>query len=109
MRNKKGPSVLKIISRFILVISALGVALELWSRGMMNYQQIAIFLVLVVIATVIDSVWANLAIALAGIGFFLLNYLDYDIKGVYYSSIGIGALLLCLFGFYVMFGGLRKK
>lgn len=99
----------KRLSRFIIVISAVGLGLRLWSKGLINPEKLAIFLVLVVIAAAIDSVWAKLALALAGIGFFLIDYLNYDMKQVVYSGIGIGALLLALFGFFIMFGGMNRK
>lgn len=97
------------LSRFLIVISAVGVALRLWSKGLMDAEKMAIFLVLIVIAAAIDSVWAKLVLALAGIAFFLLDYLNYDITQVQYAAIAVGALLMALFGFYVMIGGIRKK
>ena len=97
------------LSRFIIVISAVGLGLRLWSKGLINPEKLAIFLVLVVIAAAIDSVWAKLTLALAGIGFFLIDYLNYDMNQVIYSGIGIGALLMALFGFFIMFGGMNRK
>jgi hypothetical protein len=97
------------LSGFIIVISAVGLGLRLWSKGLINPEKLAIFLVLVVIAAAIDSVWAKLVLALAGIGFFLIDYLDYNMNQVVYAGIGVGALLMALFGFYIMFGGMSKK
>jgi len=51
------------LSRFILVISAVAIALRLWSKGLMDVQKAAIFLILVVIAAAIDSVWIKLILA----------------------------------------------
>ena len=109
MTRKRGNSFGKNLTRFIIVISAVGFGLRLWSKGMIDAEKLAIFLVLVVIASVIDSVWVKLILALAGIGFFLIDYLNYDLTKVQYAAAAVGALLLALFGFYVMFGGLRKN
>jgi len=90
------------LSRFILVISAVGIVLRLWSKGLMDAEKAAIFLVLVVIAAAIDSVWVKLILALFGVGYFLLDYLNYDINQFQAAAVSVGALLLALFGIYVM-------
>lgn len=107
--SKKGSSFGKSLSRFIIVISAVGLGLRLWSRGMIDAEKLTIFLVLVVIAAAIDSVWVKLILACAGIGFFLLDYTDYNMTQFVAVVPSVGALLLALFGFYIMIGGMRKK
>lgn len=97
------------LSRFILVISAVAIALRLWSKGLMNAEKAGIFLVLVVIAAAIDSVWVKLILALFGLGYFLLDYLNYDLTKFQAAAVSVGALLIALFGIFVMFGGMRRK
>ena len=60
----------KSLSKFIIVISAVGIGFRLWSKGMINAEKFVIFLVLVVIAAAIDSIWVKLILAFAGVGFF---------------------------------------
>lgn len=75
----------------------------------MDVQKAAIFLILVVIAAAIDSVWIKLILALFGLGYFLLDYLNYDMNQFQAAAVSVFALLLALFGIFIMFGGLRKK
>lgn len=107
--SKEGSSFGKSLSRFIIVISAVGLGLRLWSKGMIGAEKLAIFLVLVVIASAIDSVWVKLILACAGIGFFLLDFTNYDLTQFQAAAASVGALLLALFGIYVMIGGMRKR
>ena len=107
--SKEGSSFGKSLSRFIIVISAVGLGLRLWSKGMIGAEKLAIFLVLVVIASAIDSVWVKLILACAGIGFFLLDFTNYDMTQFQAGAASVGALLLALFGIYIMIGGMRKR
>ena len=75
----------------------------------MDAQKAAIFLVLVVIAAAIDSVWVKLILALFGLGYFLLDYLNYNMSQFQAAAVSVGALLLALFGIFVMFGGMRRR
>ena len=67
--SKESSSFGKSLSRFIIVISAVGLGLNLWSRGMIGGEKLLVLLVLVVIAAAIDSVWVKLIFALAGVGY----------------------------------------
>ena len=97
------------LSRFVIVISALAIGLRLATKGLMSAERLIIFLILVVIAAVIDSPWTRAILALFGLGFFVLDYVDYDLRA-FYSAIGpVLALVIALFGFFVMFGGLRRQ
>lgn len=105
----KGSSFGKRLSKFIIVISAVGIGLRLWSKGLMSAEKLAVFLLLVVIAAAIDSVWTKLVLALAGIMFFLLEYLNYDMQYVQSAAVSVGALLIALFGMFILVGGMNKK
>jgi len=61
------------LSRFIVVISALGIGLRLVMKGIISPERLVIFLVVVVIAAVIDS---TLVKALLAPGFFVLDYVN---------------------------------
>jgi len=97
------------LSKFILVISAVGFGLRLAVKGLINPENLAIFLVLVVIAAAIDSVWVKLILACAGIAFFLLDFTNNNVSQFKAAAIAVGALLLALFGLYMMVGGMRKR
>lgn len=107
--SKEGSSFGKSLSRFIIVISAVGLGLRLWSKGMIGAEKLAIFLVLVVIAAALDSVWVKLILACAGVGYFLLDFTNYNMTQFEAAAVSVGALLLALFGIYVMIGGMRKR
>jgi len=97
------------LSRFIIVISALSIGLRLVTKAFMSPQKLVVFLVVVVIAAVIDSAWVKGIIAIFGLGFFVLDYLDYDTRA-FSAAIGpVIALVIMLFGFFMMFGGLRRR
>jgi hypothetical protein len=51
--SKEGSSFGKSLSKFIIVISAVGLGLRLWSKGMIGAEKLAIFLVLVFIAALL--------------------------------------------------------
>lgn len=109
MSKRTSNSVAGSLSRFIIVISALGMGLRLVTKGLISPEKLAVFLVVVVIAAVIDSVWIKGIIALFALGFFVLDYVDYDTRA-FYAAVGpVFALLIALFGFFVMFGGLRRR
>lgn len=107
--RKEGNTLGKRISRFILVISAVSIALRLYLKGMLDAQKAAIFLLIVVIAAAIDSVWIKLILALFGLGYFVFEYLDYDLVQFKTAAVSLLALLIALFGIFIMLGGLRKK
>lgn len=106
---KNRTSLLNRLSRFIFVISAVSLALNLWSKGLLDAQKAAVFLVIVVIGAAIDSVWMRLIIALFGIGYFIIDFLNYDLQQFQIAAVLVGALLLALFGIYIIVGGIRKK
>ena len=107
--SKKGSSFGKGLSKFIIVISAVSIGLRLALKGMISAEKLAIFLVLVVIAAAIDSVWVKLILACAAIGFFLLDFTNYNMSKFETAATSVGALLLALFGLYIMIGGMRKR
>ena len=107
--GKDGPSFGKNLSRFIIVISALGIGLRLLMKGMINGEKLVIFLVLVVIAAAIDSVWIKLILALSGLGFFLLEFTGYQLSQFQSLATSVGALLIALFGLFIILGGMRKR
>lgn len=107
--KKEGRSFGRNLSRFIVVISAVAIVLRLWSKGMIDAEKATIFLVLVVFAAAIDSVWVKLILALFGLGYFLLDYMDYDLVKFQSAAVLVGALLLALFGFFIILGGMRRK
>ena len=107
--SKESSSFGKNLSRFIIVISALGVGLRLLVKGLIDVEKLAIFLVIVVIAAVIDSVWFKLLLAFMGIAFFLLDFTNYDLSKFQAATASVGALVIVLFGIYVMLGGMRKR
>jgi membrane-bound ClpP family serine protease len=105
--GRKDDSVGKRLSRLVLVISAVGIGIRLWSKGLMGPQKLFWFLLLAAVAAAIDSGWVKLILALFALGFFLLEYVNYDprqFSAVAGSALG---LLIGLFGLFVMFGGLR--
>lgn len=97
------------LSRFIIVISALGIGLRLVMKGFMSPQKLVIFLIIVVIAAVIDSAWVKAILAIFALGFFVLDYVDYDTRTFYVLITPVFSIVIMLFGFFVMFGGLRRK
>jgi hypothetical protein len=99
----------KRISRFILVISALGIGVRLWSKGLIGPEKLFWLLVLAVIAASIDSGWVKLILALAGMGFFLLEYVGYEPREFYEVAGAALTLLIGLLGLFVMFGGMRRR
>ena len=111
--SKQNKSFSSRLSRFILVIGAvtivLGLATNKYTQSHISPEKAAIFLVIVVVAAAIDSVWVKLILALSGLGFFLLNYVRYDLGKFEVIAFYIIVLLIMLFGFFVMFGGMRKK
>lgn len=106
--SRKRSSIGTSLSRFILVVSAVGVGLRLLTKGLIGVEKLAIFLVLVVIAAAIDSVWVKLILAFASICFFLLDYTNYNLTEFGATAFAVIALLICLFGIYVMIGGVRR-
>jgi hypothetical protein len=99
------------LSKFIIVISgvALVITLYLNPNTKLTPQTAGIFLILVVIAAAIDSVWVKLILAVFGLGWLLLNAVNYDLSQFQIVALSVGTLLLMLFGAFVMFGGMRKR
>lgn len=99
----------KKLSRLIVVISALTIALRLGVKGLVSPEAIAIFLILVVFAATRESTIAKFIIAVFGLLFFLLDYVDYDFAKFKIAVVYSGALLIMLLGCFIMFGGIRNK
>jgi uncharacterized membrane protein YhaH (DUF805 family) len=78
-------------------------------KGLIDVEKLAIFLVIVIIAAVIDNVWFKLFLAFMGIAFFLLDFTNYDLSKFQSATASVGALVIVLFGIYVMLGGMRKR
>lgn len=97
------------LSRFLIVISALAIGLRLATKGLMSSEILIVFLLLVVVAAVIDSIWARAVLTIFTLGFFTLEYVNYDLQA-FYATVGpLLAVVIALFGFFVMFGGLRRR
>jgi succinate-acetate transporter protein len=99
----------KRLSRFVLVISAFSLGLKLYLDGFLSVEKFAIFMLVAVIASVIDSVIVKVILTLFGIGFYLLQKADYNNKEFLILAVQVGGIIVMLFGFFVMFGGLNKK
>jgi len=106
--GKTNTSIGSKLSGFLIVISAVGLGLSLWAKGLIGVEKLTIFLVLAVIAAALRSVWVKLILAIAGLGFFLLEMTGYDILVFGSAAVALGALLLALFGLYMILGGFRK-
>ncbi|MDP2652599.1 MAG: hypothetical protein Q8Q08_01050 [Candidatus Omnitrophota bacterium] len=98
----------KRISGFFIIITAVTVGLRLWSQGLMDVQKFAWLLFFAFLAAVLDSVWVKLILTLFGLGFFLLDYLHYDLNEFQRAAFSVGALLIALFGIYIIVQGVRK-
>lgn len=107
--SKNNTSFGQRLSRFIVVISAVGLGLSLWSQGIMDDKSFTVLLILSVIAAAIDSTWARLIFAIASLGFILLIISGYNIPVFKQNASYVGLLIIILFGFYFMIGGMRKK
>lgn len=97
------------LSGFLLVVSAFGLGLKLYLDGYVSAEKFAIFILLAVVASVMDSAKIKIILLLFSIGFYLLqksnyNYNEFSVLATYTCGI-----LIMLFGFYVMFGGMNKK
>jgi len=99
----------KKLSRFLFVISAFSLGLKLYLDGFLSVEKFAVFMILAIIASLIDSVLVKIILALFGIGFYLLQKADYINKQFLILAVQVGGLLVMFFGFFVMFGGMRKK
>lgn len=107
--SREGTSIGKRLSRFIIVISTVGFGLGLWSKGLIDEKTLTFLLLLSVIAAAIDSTWVKLIFAIAGIGFLLLGLSNYEVSTFTGSASYVLLLIIMLFGFYVMIGGMRKR
>jgi hypothetical protein len=107
--SKDSSSLGKRLSRFIIVISAIGLGLSLAFKGIIGPKTFVLFIILAVIAAVIDSVWVKLILACAGIVFLLLTATNFNIAEFKTLASFAGILILMFFGLYVMFGGMRNR
>lgn len=106
---RENSSFLKNVSRFILVISAFALGLRLWTKGLIDPERLAVFMVLVVIAAAIDSVWVKLILALATFVFFLLDYTNYEMDQFRILAVYVGAALMALLGIFIIIRGISGK
>lgn len=95
-------------ANFLLVISGVTITLNLWSKGLVDEKKAILLLVLVVFAAAINSIWIKLILALFGLGFFILEYVNFNLNQFYPALASILALLLGLYGLYIIIGGMRK-
>jgi hypothetical protein len=99
----------KSISRFIIVISTFGIGLKLLLKGLIDFEKFVILLVLSIVIASINNTWISLILALAGLGFFLFEYSGYDFSIFILYASSVGAVLMVLFGMYIMLGGLKRR
>jgi len=97
------------ITRFFLVISAFSLGLKLYLDGYISVENFVIFMLLAVVASVLDSVAIKVILALFGIGFYLLQKSNYNTNEFFVLAVYVCGILVMLFGFFVMFGGMNKK
>jgi len=109
MAKENKNSIGKRLSRFLLVISAFSLGLKLYLDGFLSVEKFAIFMILAIIASTIDSIIVKVILALAGIGFYLLQKSDYNNKQFLILAVQVGGLLVMFFGFFIMFGGMNKR
>ena len=100
---------MKRLANFIIVFSAVSLVLKLAIQDQIDPERAATFLILVVAAAALGHTVIKLVLACAGLAFLLLDYTNYDMEQFRLLALMVGALLLLLFGFYVMFGGMRKR
>ncbi len=100
---------MKGLANFIIVISALGMLLKLAVQGGISPERAAAILFLVVVAAALGKVVIKLILACASLAIFLLEYVNHDMGQFQQLAITVGAVLMALFGMYVMLGGMRKK
>lgn len=107
--SKEKSSLIAGFSKFLIVISAVVLSLKLWSKGLMTPELTVFFLIVVVVAAVIDSFWSKLILAITSLVVFLIMFTDYDLMQFKYAFASVGALIGVLFGMYVMLGGMRNR
>jgi len=66
-------------------------------------------MLLAVVAAALDSITIKVILTLFGIGFYLLQKSNYNPKEFLVLTVYICGILVMLFGFFVMFGGMNKK
>ena len=93
---------------YLLVISGVTLTISLWSKGLVSEDNVILLLVLFVFAAAINSIWVKLIITFFGLGFFILEYVNFDLNQFYPALVSIIAILIGLFGLYMIVGGMRK-
>lgn len=96
------------IANFAIVISALGIVLKLAVQGGISPERAAVFMFVVVVAAALGKVVIKLILACASLAIFLLEVTNHDMGQFQQLAIYVGALLMALFGIYVMLGGMRR-
>ena len=96
---------------FIWILGLLGLCIKMWSNNQLSAGLIAVILVGAVFVLAQDGTWSKvlkLAVGILSIGYLLVGYVYSNQQFV--ALVGsIGTLLLTLFGFFIMIGGLRKN
>ena len=94
---------------FILVISGISLSLKLATSGNITAELAAVFLLLIVIGAALNSNFVKAVLAIAGLLYFLLDYVDYNMSLFYQLGGSAIALLLVLFGIYTIIKGVFSK
>ena len=96
---------------FISILGLLGLCIKMWLNNQLSVGIIAVILVGALFVLAQDGAWSKvlkLAVGVLSIGYLLVGYIYSNQQFVALMG-SIGALLLMLFGFFIMFGGLRKN
>lgn len=93
----------------ILIISGVSLVLKLAASGNITIQQSVILLLLILIGAALNSNAVKAVLSFAGLGYFLLDYVHYDMDKFYQLSGSVLALILVLLGLYTMIKGLFNK
>lgn len=87
---------------FLILVSGVTLALKLTYSGKMTVDLAAIFLFLVVVSVAIKSTWIKVILPIAGLVFFMLDVSAEDTTAMAPIIAGIGALLLAMYGIYLI-------
>lgn len=98
----------KIIN-FATIISALGIVLKLGVQGELTPLNGVLILILSVFCIATDKKIIKIIIAIQGLLYLVKQYTGNDTAAFRQTLSGVGVILIILFGYYIMFGGLREK
>ena len=98
----------KIIN-FATIISTLAIVLKLGLQGELTPLNSVLILILAVFCLATDKKVIKIIIAAQALLYMVKQYTGSDTVAFKQAMGGIGVILIILFGYYIMFGGLRKK